>query len=157
MRKTSDSKNKKSRVIIGFFGPRQDVPANDGEPKFQPSLELCKRLTPRADRFELLHQRKHKSDAESLAGQISEVSPNTTVRLWEVRIRDPWRLEQVFYALHTFAQGYKFDLANEEYLAHISTGSHIMKICLFLLTEVRYIPARLVQTPMPGHGQEAAV
>ena len=34
----------------------------------------------------------------------------------------------------------------EEYLVHITTGTHVAQICLFLLTESRYFPARLLQT-----------
>ncbi len=37
-------------------------------------------------------------------------------------------------------------LSSEDYLVHITTGSHVAQICLFLLTEARYFPARLVQT-----------
>jgi len=32
------------------------------------------------------------------------------------------------------------------YLIHITTGSHVAQICLFLLTEARHFPARLIQT-----------
>ena len=34
----------------------------------------------------------------------------------------------------------------EDYLVHITTGTHVQQICLFLLTESRHFPARLVQT-----------
>src|SRR5262249_17643369 len=33
----------------------------------------------------------------------------------------------------------------EEYLIHITTGTHVAQICLFLLTEARYLPGRLLQ------------
>ncbi|MCW2414627.1 MULTISPECIES: RNA repair transcriptional activator RtcR family protein [unclassified Sphingobium] len=31
-------------------------------------------------------------------------------------------------------------------LLHITTGAHVAQICLFLLTEARYLPGRLLQT-----------
>ncbi|MFZ0678495.1 RNA repair transcriptional activator RtcR family protein, partial [Candidatus Binatus sp.] len=34
----------------------------------------------------------------------------------------------------------------EDYLIHITTGTHVAQICLFLLTESRHFPARLIQT-----------
>ena len=34
----------------------------------------------------------------------------------------------------------------EDYLVHITTGTHVAQICLFLLTEARYLPGRLLQT-----------
>ena len=37
----------------------------------------------------------------------------------------------------------------EDYLVHITTGTHVAQICLFLLTEARYFPARLLQTSPP--------
>jgi transcriptional regulatory protein RtcR len=47
------------------------------------------------------------------------------------------------------ARGYPFDGEAEDYLVHITTGSHVAQICLFLLTESRHIPARLLQTSPP--------
>jgi len=54
--------------------------------------------------------------------------------------------EEVYAALHEFARGYDFKPETEDYLVHITTGSHVQQICLFLLTESRHFPARLVQT-----------
>ncbi len=49
-----------------------------------------------------------------------------------------------------FATRYPFDTDNEEYLVHITTGTHVAQICWFLLTEARYLPASLLQTgPAP--------
>ena len=61
-------------------------------------------------------------------------------------------------ALHDFARSYPFDPDAEDYLVHITTGTHVAQICLFLLTESRHFPARLVQTsPRPrGNGSRAA-
>ena len=39
-----------------------------------------------------------------------------------------------------------FDPEREDYLVHITTGTHVAQICLFLLTESRHFPARLLQT-----------
>ena len=51
--------------------------------------------------------------------------------------------------LHALASGYKFDTDNEDYLIHITTGTHVAQICWFLLAEARYLPARLLQTSPP--------
>jgi transcriptional regulatory protein RtcR len=51
---------------------------------------------------------------------------------------------------------YPFDLDREDYLVHITTGTHIAQICLFLLTETRYFPAKLIQTsPRNRRGERA--
>ena len=70
--------------------------------------------------------------------------------LREVDIADPWDFEQVYTALLDFATHYPFDTENEEYLVHITTGTHVVQICWFLLTEASYLPARLIQTA-PRH------
>ncbi|HTF37691.1 MAG TPA: RNA repair transcriptional activator RtcR, partial [Blastocatellia bacterium] len=49
-----------------------------------------------------------------------------------------------------FSAGYEFDTDREEYLIHITTGTHVEQICLFLLTESRYLPAKLVQSSPPS-------
>ena len=47
-----------------------------------------------------------------------------------------------------FARAYPWD-DKEDYLVHITTGTHVAQICLFLLTETRHFPARLIQTSPP--------
>lgn len=47
--------------------------------------------------------------------------------------------------LFEFARRYRFD-DREEYLIHITTGTHVAQICLFLLAESRHLPAKLIQT-----------
>ena len=56
----------------------------------------------------------------------------------------------------TSARGYPFDPESEDYLVHITTGTHVAQICLFLLTESRHLPGRLVQTNPPPSRQRAS-
>jgi len=58
---------------------------------------------------------------------------------------DPWDFEEVYETLFKFSRQYPFDTESEDYLIHITTGTHVAQICLFLLTESRYMPGRLVQ------------
>lgn len=46
-------------------------------------------------------------------------------------------------------RGYTFVPDQEEYLVHITTGSHVAQICLFLLTESHHLPGKLIQTSPP--------
>src|SRR5262245_62726171 len=75
------------------------------------------------------------------------------VRSTRLEFNDPWDLEEVYGALHDFARNQKFDTAREEYLVHITTGTHVQQICMFLLTEARYFPGKLIQTAI-GSGRE---
>ena len=54
-----------------------------------------------------------------------------------------------------FRQRLPFDTEREDYLVHITTGTHVAQICWFLLTEARYLPARLVQTSPSRRKDEA--
>ena len=82
------------------------------------------------------------------------MSPHTDVRLIPMEIRDPWDFEEVYATLHDFARAYPFDLDREDYLIHITTGTHVAQICWFLLAEARYLPARLAQTAPPQKTDE---
>src|SRR5690606_19391289 len=66
-----------------------------------------------------------------------------------VNIPNPWDFEQVYTALRDFADGYAFNPERERYLVHITTGTHVIQICWYLLTEARFIPGQLLQA-QPG-------
>src|SRR6201999_3674042 len=80
---------------------------------------------------------------------VRSVSPETTVRAHPIHFEDPWDFESVYGALHDFARAYAFKPEEEEYLVHITTGSHVAQICWFLLTESRTLPAKLLQSVPP--------
>ena len=48
---------------------------------------------------------------------------------------------------------HQFDTENVDYLIHITTGTPGAQIGLFLLTEARGIPGRLLQTSLPQWGE----
>ncbi len=77
------------------------------------------------------------------------MSPETEVRTHRVAFGDAWDFESVYEALHDFTRSYPFDGEKERDLVHITTGTHVAQICLFLLTESRHFPARLIQTSPP--------
>ena len=87
--------------------------------------------------------------AETVIADIQAQSPETQVRAHVIDFGDPWDFGLVYGALHDFARAYPFDPDREDYLVHITTGTHVAQICLFLLTESRYFPARLLQTSPP--------
>ena len=116
---------------------------------WRPSVAVCQHEDLLVDRFELLYPRKFTTLAETVRDDIARVSPETEVRLVVDPTTDAWDFEDVYATLHDFARGYRFDPEGEDYLIHITTGSHVAQICLFLLTESRHIPGRLLQTGPP--------
>jgi transcriptional regulatory protein RtcR len=134
-------------VVIGFLGSELDNGRGPGRwEKWRPSISLCQHPDLLVDRFELLHGRPHSKLAKELSTDIAQVSPETTVNLHLCDPRDPWDFQEVYGCLHDFARHYRFDLEAERYLIHITTGTHVAQICMFLLTEARYFPAALLQT-----------
>lgn len=146
----------KRRVVIGVLGTVLDRRGkrNNRWNKWRPTVGLCQQPDLPVDRLELLHQPRDLGMAQRLCEDIAEVSPATEVRLHAVELHDPWDFEVVYSAFLDFATRYPFDTENEEYLVHITTGTHVAQICWFLLTEARYLPASLLQTSPVGRQEE---
>lgn len=136
----------KANVVIGLLGTTLDAGRNqDRWQSWRPTVAICRQPDFVVRRLELLHSLRDKSLAQLLAKDIAAVSPETTVRLNEIEFGDPWDFERVYEMLFKFARAYPFDIDAEDYLIHITTGTHVAQICLFLLTEARYLPGRLLQ------------
>lgn len=137
----------KKLVAIGILGSVLDKRGKHDNRwnKWRPTIGLCNQPNLKIDRLELIHHREPDL-AKIVANDINLVSPDTEVRLTEIPLRNPWDFEEVYTALLDFADNYKFDTENEEYLLHITTGTHVAQICWFLLTESRHLPAKLIQT-----------
>ncbi|MCC9656842.1 RNA repair transcriptional activator RtcR [Rhodopirellula halodulae] len=147
--------NKKC-VVVGFLGVHLDQPrkSRDRWATWRPSVAICQQDDLIVDRFELLVERRYSKLADQITRDIETVSPETTVRTHSISLQDPWDLEEVYAELHQFSRDYAFDTDHEDYLIHITTGTHVAQICLFLLTESRHLPGRLIQTsPPPGRGR----
>jgi len=134
-------------VVIGLLGTTLD--RGYGTKRWEhwrPTVAVCQHEDLIVHRFVLLHPLAATSLAKTVRDDIRHVSPETDVQLVVDDTSDPWDFEAVYGTLHDFARGYPFDTDAEDYLVHITTGSHVAQICLFLLTESRHIPARLLQT-----------
>ncbi|MGB7343412.1 MAG: RNA repair transcriptional activator RtcR [Pirellulaceae bacterium] len=148
---------KKKRVVIGLLGLKLDAtnPRRDRWQAWRPSVAICQQDDVVIDRLELLYEPKSHSLMQQVVGDIQSISPETTVVQREMAFRDPWDFQEVYQALHQFSRTYAFDTDAEDYLVHITTGTHVAQICLFLLTESRHIPASLAQTSPPRRKAEA--
>jgi transcriptional regulatory protein RtcR len=141
---------KKSKVVLGLLGTVLDSGmGNKRWDRWRPTVSLCQHEDLVVARLELLYPRQATTMAKGVKADVEAVSPETEVRLHLVDPRDPWDFEEVYTALHDFAGAYAFDQDKEEYLVHITTGTHVAQICLFLLTETRRLPAKLIQTSPP--------
>lgn len=149
----------KPTTVISFLGSTLDAARFDAGRwnKWRPSVGIHMHGDLRVDRFVLLHSAQHTGLAEQVIADIASVSPETHAESFLIEFDDAWAFEEVYGKLLDFAAGFSFDPENEEYLIHITTGTHVAQICLFLLTEARYLPGKLLQTqPKRGSDRDPA-
>ncbi|MEO1482603.1 MAG: RNA repair transcriptional activator RtcR [Myxococcota bacterium] len=136
-------------VVIGMLGVTLDRGGERRWNQWRPTLSLLSHEDLVVDRLELIHQRRFRKTAEQLLEDAAHLSPETEIRSHTIEFRDAWDFEEVYSKLLDFADGYRFDPDRESYLVHMTTGTHVAQICLYLMTEARYIPAKLLQTSPP--------
>jgi transcriptional regulatory protein RtcR len=143
---------RKPAVVIGLLGTSLDAGLTPERwRRWRPSVALCQQDDFQVDRFELLTSPAHEKLAALIAEDIAAVSPRTTVRRHALPLANPWDFSEVYGALDDFADSYEFQPDREDYYLHITTGTHVAQICLFLLCETRTMPARLLQSSPPRH------
>ena len=154
---TAESPSSRRRVVLGLLGTTLDAGfQEDRWSRWRPSVAIGQQEDLLVDRFELLHPNRGAPLARRIAEDLATVSPETEVVLHRVEFSDAWDFEEVNGTLLDFCEAYPFDVDEEEYLVHITTGTHVAQICLFLLAESRHLPARLLQTaPPPRRGKDA--
>lgn len=137
-------------VVIGILGTTLDAGKGSSRwDRWRPSVAMTQHEDLLIDRLDLLHGSAVADLVTRVTTDIAQVSPHTQVVPHVMDFRDPWDFEDVYARLRDFAAKYPFNLDGEDYLVHITTGTHVAQICMFLLTEARYIPGRLLQTS-PG-------
>ena len=144
----------KPLVVIGLLGTQLDGGTRPERwEKWRPTVSLFQREDLLVSRLELIFDPKFRTQSETVVADVQQVSPETEVRTHPISFNDPWNLEEVYGKLLDFAKGLSptFNPEAEDYLVHITTGTHIAQICLFLLTESRYLPGRLIQSSPPNH------
>lgn len=140
----------KKNVAVSFLGTVLDSGFGQGRwQKWRPNVAMNQRQDFHIDRMELFYAEKYRDLADHVKADIQDVSPHTAVNLVPMELENPWDFSEVYTKLHDWAAGYAFDTEEETYLTHITTGTHVAQICLFLLVESRQIPGVLLQTAPP--------
>ena len=141
-------KTQRSVVVIGLLGTTLDMGKHpDRWQNWRPSVSLCRQPDLIVRRFELLHGKRDSSLAKTVRADMRTVSPETEVRQHEMEFRDPWDFEEVFTRLFSNSLASTRSIRNRKTTS--STSRQVLTfapaVCLFLLTESRYMPGRLVQ------------
>lgn len=144
-------------ITFGFLGSTLDrAQGAERWSKWRPTVAMCQQEDLLISRLELLVEPKFADLAKSVVADIAKVSPETEVVVHEFALKDPWDFQEVYERLFDFVRGYDFQPEKEDYLIHLTTGTHVAQICWFLLNEANFIPARLLQTsPSREGGRDA--
>lgn len=138
---------KHKTVVIGMLGSTLDQGFGQNRwDRWRPTLAIGQHTDLLIDRMDLLYSKAHKRIADIVISDLKTVSPETELVPHLFELQNPWDFEEVYAALFDFSRAYPFDPEREDYLVHITTGTHVIQICLFLLIESRHIPARILQT-----------
>ncbi len=105
--------------------------------------------------YHIWYQKQFQGLLNIIIEDIHVTSPDTKVIPEEMELRDPWDFEEVYAKLYDYSRLQKFVPEENNYFIHITTGTHVAQICLFLLNESHHLPGRLIQT-QPYHGSTPA-
>lgn len=148
----------KRKVVLGFLGTQLDSGLSSARwEKWRPTVSLAQHDDLAIDKLVLLHDVKYTNLAACVKTDFVQLSPTTDVQLQEMNLENPWDFGEVYGALYDWAKTYLFDTEHEEYWAHITTGTHVAQICLFLLVEARFFPGVLLQSAPPRGRQGKGV
>ncbi|MDP0491488.1 MAG: RNA repair transcriptional activator RtcR [Verrucomicrobiota bacterium JB023] len=138
-------------IGFGMLGTKLDAGKDaDRWKHWRPTVSLFQHEDLLIDRYHLLTEEPFLSLAAEVAEDIRLASPETEVLVEVLSFRkDPWDLANVYGALEEWATRQRFSPERDDHLIHITTGTHIAQISLFLLHEAGVIPGRLIQTAPP--------
>ena len=142
-------------TVISFLGTHLDRSSGrDRWDHWRPNVAMCQHEDMLVRRLVLLTDRQFTKLYDTVVADIAHVSPETKVDRFDIGLKDPWDFEEVFDKLFRCARQLDLDPEREDVLVHMTTGTHVAQICLFLLTETRHFPARLLQTGPPPPNQK---
>ena len=143
------------RIVMSLLGCRLDAHGRGAGRwgVWRPSVALALQTDIHFDRYHLLYQPEFTPLMEEVSSDIRAASPGTEVIPEAVPFDDPWDFGEVYSRLYDFSRGSDFSSGEgDEHYIHITTGSHVAQICLFLLNESHHLPGVLVQTQPSRRG-----
>ena len=142
-------------TAISVLGTQKDAHGGAGPARWdtwRPTIGLVQQENLPIDELHLILNKEYMPLAERIKADIRSVSPETKVIFDIIQLKDPWDFEEVYGKFYDYSKSPCFHKEQTNYYIHMSTGSHVEQICLFLLAESRHLAAKLVQTtPKEGH------
>ena len=140
-------------TVIGLYGTVMDQGGKRRWDRWRPTLSIFQHPDRIVDHLELLVPPRWLRRSQELVDDIRSVSPETQVTVIPTPMENPWDFAQVYGALLDYARTRPQE-DDEELLVHITTGTHVAQICLFLLVESNFLRGRLLQTGPPRRGSD---
>ena len=143
-------------ILISILGTNLD---NRGvgqkrHERWRPNVGITMHLDFPLDELILLYHHESQELADLVFRDIEAISPKTKLRTLYFKHKNPWDFEEVYGELHDLMKKIQFDPEENNYYTHITTGTHVAQICLYLLTEANYIPGKLLQSGPSKEGVE---
>jgi transcriptional regulatory protein RtcR len=136
-----------NNIVFSVFDPEWDGGDHKNRwERWRPTLSLLSHDDLAINRIELIVQTHLIEMAQVTIEDMKSVSPETQIIIHKVEMKDPWDFEEVYGSIHDIAESYSFKPKQNNYYAHMSTGTHVSRICLFLLCEARLIPGSMIQS-----------
>lgn len=145
------------KVVIGFLGTTLDSGVTERRwERWRPSVALFAHDTFAVDTYEMLiTDEKARNLADLVAKDVhTRLAPAAVINTHILPVSDPWDFAATYSALHEFAVNYHFR-EDCDYYVHLTTGTHVAQICLFILLEARYFPAKILQSSLDKGATEA--
>lgn len=135
-------------IVVSILGTRLDHTGFGKRRwlRWRPNMSILMHHEFPVDELILIYHEDDQALLDLTVADMSELSPQTRITTYCVDYDNAWDFEQVYGWLHDIAQVHPFDPEKHNYYTHITTGTHVAQICLFLLTEANYIPGKLLQT-----------
>ena len=143
-----------NNIIVGILGQRLDSVGfgNRRWLRWRPTISLLMHHDFQVDELVLIHHKDDQALADLTLRDAKTLCLDIKTSSYLVDYDDPWDFEEVYSQLHDFAHHYPFDPENNNYYFHITTGTHVAQICLYLLTEANYFPGQLIQSSPSKEG-----
>ena len=113
---------------------------------WRPSVALAAQETIHIDEYHLICTVKQHDLAQTVVAGIKHFSPQTKIFVDSLELKNVFDFQTTFIELMDYASSPYFHEENSECLVHLTTGTHVEQICLFLLTQKHYLNGKLVQT-----------
>ena len=141
-------------VVISLLGSTLDAHGHGAARwnTWRPSVALAMQDDLQFNQYYLIYQRSFQTLLDRVVEDIHSCSPETEVIPVEIPFDDPWDFEEVYSKLYDFSRKQNFAAQDHNFYIHITTGTHVAQICLFLLNESHHLPGILIQTQPTKRG-----